>query len=98
MTDHDDVVAHDRMRAELPELAADVLDGRARAELLDHVDNCPNCALELEELTAAADGLVHWAARSTHRSASRAACSAAMQRNPPRSRGTTRRGAGPSWP
>ncbi len=59
MTDQDDLMAHDRMRAELPELAADVLDGRARAELLDHIDGCPNCALELEELTAAVDSLVH---------------------------------------
>lgn len=59
MTDPGDAVSHDRLRAELPELAADVLDGRARAELLDHVDNCPTCALELEGLTAAVDSLVH---------------------------------------
>jgi hypothetical protein len=59
MTDPGDLMSHDDLRAELPELAAAVLDGRARAELLDHVDSCPSCALELEELTAAADGLVH---------------------------------------
>lgn len=59
MTDPGEQMAHDRMRAALPELAADVLDGRARAELLAHVDNCPGCAVELEELTAAADSLVH---------------------------------------
>jgi Putative zinc-finger len=59
MTDQGDLMAHDRMRAALPELAADVLDGRARAELLAHVDRCPSCAPELEELTAAVDSLAH---------------------------------------
>ena len=85
MTDQGDVVAHDRMRAELPELAADVLDGRARAELLDHVDNCPNCALELEELTAAADGLVHLGGEVDPPVGFETRVFAAMEHRPPRS-------------
>lgn len=50
--------AHERLRSSLPELAAGVLDGRERAELLDHVDACAGCSLELEELTLVADRLV----------------------------------------
>lgn len=61
MTDRGGTLSHDELRAELPELAADVLDGRARAELLAHVDACPSCTLELDELTLAVDSLVHLA-------------------------------------
>lgn len=57
-------MSHEQLRAELPELAADVLDGRARAELLEHLDSCPSCSVELEELTLAADSLVHLAVES----------------------------------
>jgi Putative zinc-finger len=59
MSDEGRAMSHEQMRAELPELAADVLDGRERAQLLDHVDSCPSCTVELEELTMAADSLVH---------------------------------------
>ncbi len=54
-------MSHEHMRAALPELAADVLDGRERAALLEHVDTCPGCTAELEQLTLAADSLVHLA-------------------------------------
>jgi hypothetical protein len=64
MTDPGPFMSHEQLRAELPELAADVLDGRARAVLLDHVDTCPSCSAELEELTLAADSLVHLAVAS----------------------------------
>ncbi len=59
MIDDNRAMSHEQMRAELPELAADVLDGRERSVLLDHVDSCPSCTVELEELTVAADSLVH---------------------------------------
>ncbi len=61
MIDEGQAMSHEHMRAELPELAADILDGRERAELLDHLDSCPSCTAELEELTLAADSLVHLA-------------------------------------
>ncbi|MGH9080345.1 MAG: hypothetical protein ACRDYE_09795 [Acidimicrobiales bacterium] len=59
MTGRSESMSHEQKRSELPELAADVLDGRARAELLDHVDSCVSCTVELEELTLAVDSLVH---------------------------------------
>lgn len=86
MTDAGDVVSHDRLRAELPELAADVLDGRARAELLAHVDLCPKCALELEELTTAVDGLVHLAGEADPPVGFESRVFEEMQRRPPRAR------------
>ncbi len=57
-------MSHEELQAALPELAAGVLDGRERAELLDHVDACAGCSLELEELTLVADRLVHVAAEA----------------------------------
>ncbi|MGA7419046.1 MAG: hypothetical protein WBW80_13705 [Acidimicrobiales bacterium] len=47
--------------AELSDLAVGVLDGRERAAVLDHVASCATCTAELNELTAAADSLVHLA-------------------------------------
>jgi hypothetical protein len=41
--------------AELAELALGVLTGRERARALAHVENCPHCADELEQLSRAAD-------------------------------------------
>jgi hypothetical protein len=41
--------------ADLPELALGVLTGRERARALAHVDACPRCADQLEQLTRAAD-------------------------------------------
>jgi len=43
---------------ELTELALGVLTGRERARALAHVDECPRCADELEQLSRAADTLL----------------------------------------
>jgi hypothetical protein len=42
----------------LAELALGILTGRARAAALAHVDACPHCAEELEQLSRAADAVV----------------------------------------
>ena len=42
----------------LPELALGVLTGRARADALSHVESCPRCADELEQLSRVADTVV----------------------------------------
>jgi anti-sigma-K factor RskA len=52
---------HNQLRAQLPELAVGVLDGRDRSLLLDHVGECASCTAELEDLTTAADSLVQLA-------------------------------------
>jgi hypothetical protein len=51
----------DEHAADLPELALGILTGRARAATLAHVDSCPRCAEELEQLAHAADAVV-WVA------------------------------------
>jgi anti-sigma-K factor RskA len=43
---------------ELAELALGVLTGRERARALAHVDSCPRCAEELEQLSRAADTML----------------------------------------
>src|SRR6516165_512257 len=43
---------------DLSELALGVLTGRERARALSHVETCPRCAEELEQLSRAADALV----------------------------------------
>jgi anti-sigma factor RsiW len=43
---------------ELSELALGVLTGRDRARVLAHVESCPGCAEELEQLARAADAVV----------------------------------------
>jgi anti-sigma factor RsiW len=43
---------------ELSELALGVLTGRERARALAHVESCPRCAEELEQLSRAADAVV----------------------------------------
>ncbi len=43
---------------DLAELALGALTGRARAEALWHVESCPRCAEELEQLSRVADTLV----------------------------------------
>jgi anti-sigma factor RsiW len=43
---------------ELAELALGVLTGRARSEVLSHVDECARCAEELEVLSRTADSVV----------------------------------------
>ncbi len=44
--------------ADLPELALGVLTGRERVRALSHVESCPRCAEELEQLSRAADAVV----------------------------------------
>ena len=44
-----------RYRDDLAELALGVLTGRDRARALSHVDECPRCAEELEQLSRIAD-------------------------------------------
>jgi hypothetical protein len=43
---------------ELSELALGVLTGRDRTRVLAHVESCPRCAEELEQLSRAADAMV----------------------------------------
>ena len=43
---------------ELAELALGVLTGRERARVLVHVESCPRCAEELEQLSRTADAVV----------------------------------------
>ena len=56
----DDMKDHgcDAHQDELPELALGVLTGRDRAQALAHVESCPRCAEELEQLSRAADAVV----------------------------------------
>ncbi|MGO8861773.1 MAG: anti-sigma factor family protein [Acidimicrobiales bacterium] len=49
----------DRYEDGLAELALGVLTGRERAATLAHVDSCAHCAEELEQLSRAADAVVH---------------------------------------
>jgi hypothetical protein len=44
--------------AELAELSLGVLTGRERARALAHVESCPHCAEELEQLSRAADAVL----------------------------------------
>jgi anti-sigma-K factor RskA len=55
MTEEDQTWGCEECSAELPELALGVLTGRERARALAHVENCPHCADELEQLSRAAD-------------------------------------------
>jgi hypothetical protein len=48
----------DEHAANLAELALGILTGRERAATLAHVDACPRCAEELEQLAHAADAVV----------------------------------------
>jgi hypothetical protein len=51
--------SHDDLQNELTEFALGILDGRARAELLTHVESCPDCSERLQELSATADLLMY---------------------------------------
>ncbi len=57
---NDDMSEHrcEQYQAELSELALGVLTGRDRARALAHVESCPRCAEELEQLSHAADAVV----------------------------------------
>jgi hypothetical protein len=54
-----DIDAHDRFRDDLAEYTLGILDGRARSDLLAHVNTCESCANDLAELTTVADALLH---------------------------------------
>jgi hypothetical protein len=56
----DDMSGHgcEQYENELSELALGVLTGRERARVLAHVESCPRCAEELEQLSHAADAVV----------------------------------------
>ncbi|HEY5092114.1 MAG TPA: zf-HC2 domain-containing protein [Acidimicrobiales bacterium] len=54
-----DIHSHDDFQDELVEFALGILDGRARAALVDHVANCPDCTERLQELSATADLLMY---------------------------------------
>jgi len=48
----------DEFAVDLAELALGILTGRARTATLAHVESCPRCAEELEQLARAADAVV----------------------------------------
>jgi hypothetical protein len=54
-----DVHSHDDFQDDLVEFALGILDGRARAALVDHVESCPDCTERLQELSATADLLMY---------------------------------------
>ncbi len=56
----DDMNQHgcEEHQEDLSELALGVLTGRDRARVLAHVESCPRCAEELEQLSRAADAVV----------------------------------------
>jgi len=58
MTDDSREQACDVYTGDLAELALGALTGRDRARVLNHVESCPRCAEELEQLSRVADGLV----------------------------------------
>jgi hypothetical protein len=58
-------VACDRFADDLALLALGTLAGRERAEILDHVEQCAECAAELEGLSATADALLLLAPEAT---------------------------------
>jgi hypothetical protein len=45
-------------RDDLAELALGVVTGLERAQILEHVEGCPQCSAELEQLAAAADSVL----------------------------------------
>jgi hypothetical protein len=51
--------SHDEFQEELVEFALGILDGRARAALVEHVEGCPDCTERLAELSATADLLMY---------------------------------------
>ena len=48
----------DELATDLAELALGTLSGRQRADALAHVESCPRCSEELEQLSRAADAVV----------------------------------------
>jgi hypothetical protein len=58
MTDHEQAHGCEEFSGHLAELALGILTGRERAATLAHVESCPRCADELEQLSRAADAVV----------------------------------------
>ena len=58
MSDDMDERGCERYAGDLAELALGVLTGRERVQALSHVESCPRCAEELEQLSRAADAVV----------------------------------------
>lgn len=54
-----DIHSHDKFRDDLAEYTLGVLDGRARSDLIAHVNSCEECAAQLIELTTVADALLY---------------------------------------
>jgi hypothetical protein len=54
-----DIHEQDDFQNELVEFSLGILDGRARAALVDHVESCPECTEQLRELSATADLLMY---------------------------------------
>lgn len=54
-----DIHSTDDYEGELVEFALGILDGRARAVLVEHVENCPECAERLAQLSTTADLLMY---------------------------------------
>jgi Putative zinc-finger len=46
-----------KVRYDLPEIALGIADGEQRALALEHIDGCPDCRRELEQLSTLADEL-----------------------------------------
>lgn len=62
MSDHtDDALPCAAWRDDLAELALGVLWGRRRSEVLKHIEGCPRCSAELEQLSIVADNLLQLA-------------------------------------
>lgn len=54
-----DIHSRDDFQDELVEFALGILDGRARAALVEHVESCPECTERLHELSVTADLLTY---------------------------------------
>jgi hypothetical protein len=55
----------DAISNDLAQLALGTLSGRERADVLDHLERCPECAADLESLSVAADALLLLAPEAT---------------------------------
>jgi hypothetical protein len=58
MSDHRDVQECESFQEDLAELALGILPGRARADILAHVEECQWCSADLMDLTEVSDSLL----------------------------------------
>src|ERR1700678_3816278 len=63
--DMSDANACNQFADDLAQLALGALSGRERADVIDHLESCPECAAELEGLSVAADTLLLLAPQAT---------------------------------